>query len=250
MVTVPPPPKEIESADTAPKSRAEIFEALCNTVGRSKFLGRLRGMLGLKVGSKDSTKDLVEKLAPNEKIRIRKVAELLDLKELRDACRTLCAPLAKKRREDFLDHLDFLSGIEPPAPAKPPRAVRSKMTSAPGRTKKSEPASSPSAATKAATPQNTPADQRALVRESNTAILKKILRARDQNGAYMADLKAELPLLSQKIITTMLHKFLEDGSVRTEGRTLGQRWIWVPRKTIHPPSIPSKPANLRRLQIS
>lgn len=227
-----PHPPETEPADREIKSRKEIFQALYATMHRCKFMGLVNSSLSLKLSSGDSAKAIVEKLTSKKQIGIRKVANLLELEELREACKSLGAPLSKQKRDNFLDHLERLNGREITAPSKPPRAVRSKKTSAPGRTKSSDPGSSSGVANEAANPQKTPANQRALVRDTNTALLKKFLRARDKNGANMADLKAEFPSLSQKVIRTMLHKFLKDDSVRWEGETLGRRWIWAPRKTL------------------
>ncbi|QQS03387.1 MAG: hypothetical protein IPK50_13850 [Fibrobacterota bacterium] len=231
-MTVLPHPLDTKPSIRETKSRMEIFQALYGTMHRGKFMGLVNGMLSLKLSSSDSAKAIVEKLTSKKQIGIRKVAELLELEELRDACKRLDAPLSKQKRENFLDHLEMLNGREFPAPSKPPREVRSKKTSAPGRTKSSDPGSSSGVANEAANPQKTPANQRALVRDTNTALLKKFLRARDKNGANMADLKAEFPSLSQKVIRTMLHKFLKEDSVRWKGKTLGRRWTWVPRKTL------------------
>jgi len=137
----------------ARKTRKEIFQALCDAMGRSEFKDLLRSALDWEGIGKVPADELVEEVASKRSIGIREFAELLNLQQLRAACEILAVPVSSRERAPFLDQLESLNSLEPVAQGKAAQAVLFDMPASPARAKEpAQPRTAKAAASTAETP--------------------------------------------------------------------------------------------------
>lgn len=107
------------------RSRQEIFEACCQSVGKRLFKDLMERAFGWEGIGGQPADEVVERLASQRKITLLDVLEQLTIGQLREVCEILDAPVRSRERQPFLDQILLLNHAEAGSAGSPEHSKQS-----------------------------------------------------------------------------------------------------------------------------